>query len=194
MDPISRDALALRFAQIASDAGAVIMASPRTATSKADGSPVTAADRDAETLIRARLRELDPALPIIAEESFDATASHDLAERFLLVDPLDGTRDFVAGGDEFTVLLDPLQNVKGALEVAERIRTALSGPRCIDGQELTLGVSVGVATSRDAECANELLRRADEAMYAAKRNGRARVEVVDNHRSQQVSSLAHFLV
>ena len=86
--------------------------------------------------------------------------------------------DLVArfGGDEFTVLLDPLQSVKTALEIAERIRTVVSGPACIDGHEVAVSVSVGVATSRDANCASELLRRADEAMYCAKRNGRARVE------------------
>src|SRR4051812_23158105 len=101
MDPKSRDALALRFAQIASEAGAIVMASPRTATRKPDGSPVTAADRDAEKLTRARLREFDATLPIIAEESF-AGAAVKAARRFVLVDPLDGTRDFVAGRSEFT--------------------------------------------------------------------------------------------
>jgi diguanylate cyclase (GGDEF)-like protein len=104
--------------------------------------------------------------------------------------------DLVArfGGDEFTVLLDPLHDLKTSLEIAERIRAEISRPRSIDGHDLTLGVSVGVATSRDASCANELLRRADEAMYTAKRNGRARVEVVDPKRLQHASSLAHFLV
>jgi diguanylate cyclase (GGDEF)-like protein/PAS domain S-box-containing protein len=104
--------------------------------------------------------------------------------------------DLVArfGGDEFTVLLDPLQNLKAALEIAERIRTEVSGATCIDGRDVNLAVSVGVATSRDVSCATELLRRSDEAMYSAKRNGRARVESVDVGRLQHVSSLAHFLV
>jgi diguanylate cyclase (GGDEF)-like protein/PAS domain S-box-containing protein len=86
--------------------------------------------------------------------------------------------DLVArfGGDEFTVLLDPLANLEAALEIAERIRAEISGRRCVDGHELELAVSVGVATSRDASNAHELLRRSDEAMYGAKRNGRARVE------------------
>ena len=86
--------------------------------------------------------------------------------------------DLVArfGGDEFTVLLDPMPDLDGALEVAERIRGEVSGPKLIAGHELTLAVSVGVATSLDASDASELLRHSDEAMYSAKRNGRARCE------------------
>jgi diguanylate cyclase (GGDEF)-like protein/PAS domain S-box-containing protein len=103
--------------------------------------------------------------------------------------------DLVArfGGDEFTVLLDPLRDLNTALEIAERIRTKVSGPQSIDGHELALGVSVGVASSRDASCAAEMLRRSDEAMYTAKRNGRARVESVEARPFPDVSSLAQFL-
>ena len=86
--------------------------------------------------------------------------------------------DLVArfGGDEFAVLLDPMPDIAGALEVAERIRAELSGCTNVDGHELTLAVSVGVATSHDARSASELLENSDEAMYRAKRNGRSRCE------------------
>ena len=63
--------------------------------------------------------------------------------------------DLVArfGGDEFAVLLDPMPDLDGALEVAERIRADVSGCTHVDGHELALAVSVGVATSRDANSA-----------------------------------------
>ena len=87
--------------------------------------------------------------------------------------------DLVAryGGDEFTVLLTGLGAVEGAFDIAERITTQLSDPWCVDGHELMLSVSVGLSVSqgRDENAAN-LLRRADRAMYDAKRNGRARWE------------------
>lgn len=102
MNQDTRDALALRLAQIACEAGGVVLTSDRTPTRKPDGSPVTVADRKAEETIRARLRDLDATLPVIAEESF-ASSERQAPSRFALVDPLDGTREFVAGRDEFTI-------------------------------------------------------------------------------------------
>jgi len=72
---------------------------------KADGSPVTAADRAAEDLILGRLAELDPGTRVVAEERI---ASGDntkpiAGERFYLVDALDGTREFVNRRSEYTV-------------------------------------------------------------------------------------------
>lgn len=95
-------------------------------------------------------------------------------ELSMLLRPTDLVARF--GGDEFAVLLDPMPGLDGALEVAERIRSEVSGGKQVDGHELALGVSVGVATSRDASSAAELLRNSDQAMYCAKRNGRARCE------------------
>jgi len=99
--------------------------------------------------------------------------------------------DLVArfGGDEFAVLLDPMPELEGALEVAERIRADVSGCTHVDGHELALAVSVGVATSRDANSAADLLRNSDQAMYYAKRNGRARCESYEV-RAQDVPTLA----
>jgi 3'(2'), 5'-bisphosphate nucleotidase len=72
---------------------------------KADHSPVTEADRIAEALIVEGLREATPTIPVIAEEEVEAGAAPALAggARFWLVDPLDGTREFAAGREEFTV-------------------------------------------------------------------------------------------
>jgi 3'(2'), 5'-bisphosphate nucleotidase len=127
---MTHDELALRFAQIACDAGEVVMKAARTPSYKPDGSPVTAADTDAEQLIRARLLGIDPLLPIIAEESFDAAQRP--ARRFVLIDPLDGTRDFVAGGDEFTVniaLIEDGTPVAGSVYVPARKQLYLAGAR-----------------------------------------------------------------
>jgi 3'(2'), 5'-bisphosphate nucleotidase len=106
MDWNERNELALEFANIASEAGKLIMASRNSDVGvnlKSDGSPVTAADLEAERLIRMRLAGLMPGVAIIAEESFEGSHGAPASERFLLVDPLDGTREFVSGSDEFTV-------------------------------------------------------------------------------------------
>lgn len=71
---------------------------------KADLSPVTAADEAANTFIVDSLQTLDLGLPIIAEESPETNTTSSLTGReFWLVDPLDGTKEFIAGRDEFTV-------------------------------------------------------------------------------------------
>lgn len=70
---------------------------------KADESPVTAADRDAEAAILAGLAQVAPGLPVVAEEEAAAGRVPDVDGAFFLVDPLDGTREFVARGDDFTV-------------------------------------------------------------------------------------------
>jgi 3'(2'), 5'-bisphosphate nucleotidase len=71
---------------------------------KADASPVTAADREAERIILAGRREFCPTIPVIAEEAVAAgDYPTDPGEEFLLVDPLDGTREFVDRRAEFTI-------------------------------------------------------------------------------------------
>jgi 3'(2'), 5'-bisphosphate nucleotidase len=75
---------------------------------KADASPVTAADQAAEKIILADLAALAPRVPVVAEEAVaaghvPAILGGSGADRFFLVDPLDGTREFVGRRDEFTV-------------------------------------------------------------------------------------------
>ncbi|MGQ3675558.1 3'(2'),5'-bisphosphate nucleotidase CysQ [Xanthobacter sp. TB0139] len=101
------------LAEIALQAGIVIRrieADGITALQKNDRSPVTEADRAAEKLICAALAKLLPGTPVVAEEAMAekgvqalAGMGAELAERFVLVDPLDGTKEFISGNGEYTV-------------------------------------------------------------------------------------------
>jgi 3'(2'), 5'-bisphosphate nucleotidase len=73
------------------------------AEEKQDGSPVTIADRHAELIILERLARAFPDIPVLAEEEAAAGRIPELGRRFFCVDPLDGTRGFVARTGEFTV-------------------------------------------------------------------------------------------
>jgi 3'(2'), 5'-bisphosphate nucleotidase len=70
---------------------------------KADRSPVTRADRESEELIEAALALHCPGLTVIGEEAIAGGRRIEPGHRFALVDPLDGTREYVKGGDDFTV-------------------------------------------------------------------------------------------
>jgi 3'(2'), 5'-bisphosphate nucleotidase len=84
---------------------------------KDDRSPVTEADRAAEVLIVNALREATPGIPVIAEEEVaDGRVTAPSAE-FWLVDPLDGTREFAAGHDEFAVNIGLIRDGQAVLGV-----------------------------------------------------------------------------
>jgi 3'(2'), 5'-bisphosphate nucleotidase len=70
---------------------------------KADMSPVTAADGAAEEIICAALAKLAPGVPVVAEEATSAGVKVACGNRFFLVDPLDGTKEFISGNGEYTV-------------------------------------------------------------------------------------------
>jgi 3'(2'), 5'-bisphosphate nucleotidase len=72
---------------------------------KPDQSPVTAADEASEAVILQGLARILPKMPVVAEESASTAAPADLTGSFVIVDPLDGTREFLAGRDEFTINL-----------------------------------------------------------------------------------------
>jgi 3'(2'), 5'-bisphosphate nucleotidase len=86
---------------------------------KSDGSPVTAADLAADAIIGDGLLRIAPAIPTLSEERA-CTAKRPFRGSFFLIDPLDGTKEFVAGRDEFTVNLalvvngSPLLGIIGA--------------------------------------------------------------------------------
>ena len=101
-------------------AGGAIMAVYATdfgVREKLDASPVTVADEAAEKIILADLALIAPGVPVIAEESVAAGRVPAIAERFFLVDPLDGTREFVAHRDEFTVNIALIENGEPILGV-----------------------------------------------------------------------------
>ncbi len=77
------------------------------------------------------------------------------------------------GGDEFTILLPDLADREGAIKVAEKILEAVRYPLSVDGMELYITTSVGIAMfPEDGADAEELLKSADSAMYGAKDAGR----------------------
>jgi len=85
---------------------------------KADRSPVTAADDAAEAVILAALRELTPDIPVVSEEATEAGRVPDISGgRFWLVDPLDGTKEFLSRNGEFTVNIALIENGRPSVGV-----------------------------------------------------------------------------
>jgi diguanylate cyclase (GGDEF)-like protein len=84
------------------------------------------------------------------------------------------------GGDEFAILVEDLPDLSRSIAVASRIIEALRLSFPIDGQEITVGGSVGIAAAKgDTSRADELLRNADVAMYIAKANGKGQAAVFE---------------
>ncbi len=135
------DGLLEAITAIAKQAGAVIMTHYAEGEGievreKSDSSPVTAADEAAEEVILAALRALAPDIPIVSEEAAAAGHIPDIAGgRFWLVDPLDGTKEFINRNGEFTVniaLIEDGRPVAGVV-YAPALDTTWSG-LCAAGQ------------------------------------------------------------
>ncbi|HTZ85143.1 MAG TPA: sensor domain-containing diguanylate cyclase [Solirubrobacteraceae bacterium] len=98
----------------------------------------------------------DELLALVAERLTEAARSSDLVARY--------------AGDEFVVLCPELQNAHETLKmIAERLKEAVGEPAIVGEAELRPRISVGTALARDADAVDDLLRRADVAMYVAKR-------------------------
>jgi 3'(2'), 5'-bisphosphate nucleotidase len=101
--PFDPDEVARRLGLVAMEAGRLLAARANRGAGrrrKPDGSPTTAADLESERLILARLADAWPDVPAVAEESAVPAGS---ARAFFLIDPLDGTRDYLAGEEEYAV-------------------------------------------------------------------------------------------
>ncbi len=108
------DLVGMTLAEIAEEAGRLILPLWRSDLDvriKTDNSPVTIADQQAETFILARLAQHFPGIPVISEEDASESGTPDeIAARFFLVDPLDGTKAFVRGDPNFTVNIGLIEN------------------------------------------------------------------------------------
>jgi 3'(2'), 5'-bisphosphate nucleotidase len=110
---IDYDRLLDDIAEAAREAGAAILEIVRRGfdvEQKRDSSPVTEADRAAELIILAALARAAPGVPVIAEEEVAAGRIPAHGDVYFLVDPLDGTKEFVRGGDDFTVNIGLIEN------------------------------------------------------------------------------------
>ncbi|MEO6457450.1 MAG: EAL domain-containing protein, partial [Chloroflexia bacterium] len=84
------------------------------------------------------------------------------------------------GGDEFTLLLEDIGGIPRAAEVADRIAKRLSAPFRLEGHEVFVTTSIGIALSSSGEGNSEdMVRNADVAMYEAKGGGKARYKIFD---------------
>jgi diguanylate cyclase (GGDEF)-like protein len=83
------------------------------------------------------------------------------------------------GGDEFLVVLNPIPDLNTAMQVAEKINLAIAEPIPTQRLRLSITVSIGVAIARPKEGMDDLIARADQAMYQAKQAGRNQVIRID---------------
>ncbi len=130
--PFTDETLSDALCSLAVRAGAAAMeiyAREVVAEIKADDSPVTEADRRGEEIILAGLAGLAPDIPVLAEESASEGKIPELGRRFFLVDPLDGTKEFITRTGEFTVNIALVENGKPAFGVvyAPAINTLFAG-------------------------------------------------------------------
>jgi 3'(2'), 5'-bisphosphate nucleotidase len=130
-----RDAL-LPLARAAGDAILAVYATDFAVRGKADASPVTEADERAEAVILAGLARLTPDIPVVAEEAVAAGRIPRVGERFWLVDPLDGTKEFINRNGEFTVNIALIEDGRPVLGVVfapalDRLFAGGRGRRCL---------------------------------------------------------------
>jgi len=105
--------LCRQLIDVTRDAGRSIMSYYHTGVEvsvKSDNSPVTLADTDAEIIILKALGLIAPEIPVISEEAASQGIIPQVADRFFLVDPLDGTKEFIRHNGEFTVNIALIEN------------------------------------------------------------------------------------
>jgi 3'(2'), 5'-bisphosphate nucleotidase len=106
MDDSMHSKLCLTLLPAVLKAGQVQMAYAKhgvAVETKSDSTPVTLADREAEAILIAALATVAPTVPVVAEEAMASGQRPAVGDTFFLVDPLDGTREFIAGRGEFTI-------------------------------------------------------------------------------------------
>jgi 3'(2'), 5'-bisphosphate nucleotidase len=141
------DRLAAALAQLAGDAGRVVMevyATDFAVRTKTDASPVSEADERAEALLVPGVEALLPGVPVVAEEAVGRSGLPDVPAEFVLIDPVDGTREFVSRNGDFTVNVALVRDgvpVVGVVYAPARKRmfvggTTAAGADLLAGEEL----------------------------------------------------------
>jgi diguanylate cyclase (GGDEF)-like protein/PAS domain S-box-containing protein len=158
-------------------------------------------DRLAVALSALGRRELPLGLMLLDIDRFKVvndSLGHEVGDRVLIemgarlagaVRPGDTVGRF--GGDEFVVICEELTSAGEALGIAQRVQEAMGQPILVEGNELVLSISTGIAlATQPTTLPGSLLRDADSAMHHAKRSGRARsVVFVDEMRDQAMGRL-----
>jgi 3'(2'), 5'-bisphosphate nucleotidase len=147
MDDIALAQLALHLAAQASAEILSIRGAGFIVQSKADLTPVTLADTNAERIIVDGLRAATPHIPVIAEEEVAAGKITVPGTAYWLVDPLDGTRGFANGGDDFTVNIGLVRNG----------RAVIGAVACPVSQEIFYGI-VGIGAWKQISESNLPIR------------------------------------
>jgi 3'(2'), 5'-bisphosphate nucleotidase len=133
------DDLALEFARLASEAGRVVMevyATDFEVRTKSDASPVSEADERAEALLVPGVQQLLPGVTIVAEEAVSRGERPDVTGEFVLIDPVDGTREFVSRNGDFTVNVALVRDgvpVAGVVYAPARQRLFVGGSSAFSG-------------------------------------------------------------
>jgi 3'(2'), 5'-bisphosphate nucleotidase len=145
IDPARLPALLDAVGDLAGRAGDAILATVHRlgdVEEKADGSPVTRADRAANEVLVEGLRKLEPSLVIVSEEGDLEGTVREAGSVYWLVDPLDGTKEFIAGRPEYTVnvaLVEAGVPILGVVQVPVNGRLYLAargvGARLVDGED-----------------------------------------------------------
>ncbi len=107
----------------------------------------------------------DRLLTVVAERISAAVRTQDITARL--------------GGDEFALLLEGVEDVNEAVEIAQRVLSALRAPVQLASTDVLVQASIGVALSDDVKDVTEILRNADVAMYSAKGEGKGRVDIFE---------------
>lgn len=144
--------------------------------SKRDGSPVTLADRLSEVIIACYLANSARVPPIIAEEAVSEGENISISERFILVDPLDGTKEFIAHNGEFTINVAIIENgrpIAGAVYAPALSRLWFGGEMAF-----VCDAAVGAGLPERHEWRRICCRRAPEALavVASRSHGDAATE------------------
>ncbi len=157
MRQINREDLVKQLLPIARAAGDAIMAIYRRGSTevrhKVDASPVTEADLAAHRVLATQLSHLLSGCPVVSEEDSASLAHRRNAERFWLIDPLDGTKEFIARNGEFTVNIALIEEGRCTLGVvyAPAIDALYWGGarlgafRCMGGQTDAIKVAAAIA-------------------------------------------------